>query len=114
MDIGKLQPDALRDHPLLAASGDKKQIFLTIVIKTEIVGGLPGGRQRKRRRDGQGAIGDRLWLADDEGTDALDRFGLDAGTEAKPGNELAVVDCKPSKGRLGNAGIPAVFGDITQ
>jgi hypothetical protein len=37
MDIGELQPDALGDHPFLAAGVDEEQIFLPVVVEAEIL-----------------------------------------------------------------------------
>src|SRR5258706_14465527 len=49
MDIGEFHADALRDHPLLAASVDEQQVLLAVVVEAEI--GLrlvlrPGGNRK--------------------------------------------------------------------
>ena len=53
-------------------------------------------------------------LAGEEGADALERLGRDAGAVAQARDELAVVDGAAPEGRLGHAGAAAELRDAVQ
>src|SRR5207302_9910048 len=98
----------------LAAGGDKQQVFLTVVVKTEIVGSLRGGwRQRHRRSNGY-TVETRMGFAGDEGAHALCRIGRNPPTETQAADELAVVHGETPERRFGDGGAATIIGDLAK
>ena len=135
MDVGELERDAVRHHPLFAAGVDEQQILLPVVEEAEIAlrivavagwrrggaavgatGASGGGRRCDALRRARHHRGPRAGLAVrlHEGADAVERLGGDAPAVAQPAGELAVVDGAAAEGRFRKAGVAAIVGDFLQ
>ena len=85
VDIGELHPDALGDHPFLAAGGDEQQVFLAVVVEAEVVRRPGGGlRNCEDKADGR----------------AVDRGSGSRPIKARTRSTVSVVTRPPMRSRL--------------
>jgi hypothetical protein len=92
MDAGKLQPDAVGDHPLLRASMHEQQVFLPVLEEAKIAARVAALDRRLQPRRRRHALRQRLG---DEGLDAIQRVDGDALALAQPVQvDSAISNCR--------------------
>src|SRR5260221_1733728 len=124
MDLAELEPDAPRDHVLLAAGIDEEQVLLAVVEEAEVgfrIGlrcghrGMLRGTGMDQRHQLRRRIADaRAAMLRYEIVDAGEGLGGDARPVAQPRDELAVVDGAAAESRFGHARAPAKIRDASQ
>ena len=124
MDLAQLEPDAARDHVLLAAGVDEQQVLLAVVEEAEVGFGIRFLRRRRRALHGSGVdqrhqLRRRIARAGcavlhHEIVDAGESFRRDACAIAQARDELAVFHRPAAESRLGHAGAAAKIRDTAQ
>jgi hypothetical protein len=110
----QLQPDALGDHPFLAAGRDKQQVFLPVVVEAKILRVAGKRRHRHRRRRGVRAVCRRRAGPGDKGAHPVLGVGRHPPAQPQPVDQLAVVDREAAKRRFRHPGLAAIVGDVAQ